>query len=307
MFARVQWIFGIGPLLIMYGVITLELLAFDKRLAGTKPESDKSDSADMDTKVTVAVQNSDGNLVRTFKAPVTQGINRVIWDLNSDGAKPVVDPANSTPQEDPGILPAGPEVLPGQYRFTLSYNNATAEGKANVLVDPRSTVSDSDRMAGYKLSRRLVTLQETANQAISRLLAAASDIDAVIALANKALAENGASNEADLKSLVEDGQTLRKKVESQEARFRVPSKTKGRIYSGDKVTSLIGEAYGYFGNAFSPWSQAVHCYLDRGEKALAEGIKSVNTLFENDISQFRNRAQQLGVVLLGNQEPLVVP
>jgi photosystem II stability/assembly factor-like uncharacterized protein len=75
----------------------------------------------------LTVTDPDGNILRRLTGPVTAGIHRVAWDLR--------EPAAELPQPHPGEVdedlffepPAGPLVMPGRYRVSLSKRVAGVE------------------------------------------------------------------------------------------------------------------------------------------------------------------------------------
>ena len=94
-------------------------------------------------KAKAAIEILDGSkLVRTLTVdhPV-QGYNRVWWDLNHDGIKPIADyPVAS------GDLQL-PPALPGTYSVRLTYGGKSYDRTLKVLQDPKAPFAQSDGQA----------------------------------------------------------------------------------------------------------------------------------------------------------------
>jgi len=84
----------------------------------------------------LTIKDSDGQVVRRVKGPVTKGFHRVAWDLRYPNAHTIdvfthttkVDDHRSTISENSGIL-----ALPGKYTVSLS---SQVNGNITVLSDP---------------------------------------------------------------------------------------------------------------------------------------------------------------------------
>lgn len=89
------------------------------------------------------ILEGDGNVVRTFRQGIHQGVNRVVWNLYQDGvAGPSRRENKRDDDEDP---PTGRHALPGEYqvRITLPANNKAA-AKAGEGADAEKPEDDSE-------------------------------------------------------------------------------------------------------------------------------------------------------------------
>jgi photosystem II stability/assembly factor-like uncharacterized protein len=117
--------------------------------------------------VAVEILDDAGERVRRFAGAnlAKAGVNRVRWDLRSEGAATF-----------PGMIlrsanPArGPLVPPGTYRVRLTADGQTREQELVVLKDPRlRDVSDADLHAQYALARQVSARTGEANLAVVRI------------------------------------------------------------------------------------------------------------------------------------------
>ena len=96
----------------------------------------------------ITVSASGGDAVRTLKAELESGLNRVNWDLRYDS--PVPDGGQGF-----GGPPRGPRVLPGAYTVRVASGDASAEGSVEVSEDPRIQIPEADRRANHDALVRL--------------------------------------------------------------------------------------------------------------------------------------------------------
>ena len=105
--------------------------------------------AEGDAEITVSAAG--GDAVRTLKAELEPGLNRVNWDLRYDS--PVPDGGQGF-----GGPPQGPRVLPGSYAVRVTSGDASAEGSVQVSEDPRIQISAADRRANHDALVRLTSM-----------------------------------------------------------------------------------------------------------------------------------------------------
>ena len=96
----------------------------------------------------IMVSAAGGDAVRTLKAELEPGLNRVNWDLRYDS--PVPDGGQGF-----GGPPRGPRVLPGAYTVRVASGDASAEGSVEVSEDPRIQIPEADRRANHDALVRL--------------------------------------------------------------------------------------------------------------------------------------------------------
>ena len=96
----------------------------------------------------ITVSAAGGDTVRTLKAELEPGLNRVNWDLRHDS--PVPDGGQGF-----GGPPRGPRVLPGAYSVRVASGDASAEGSVAVSEDPRIQIPEADRRANHDALVRL--------------------------------------------------------------------------------------------------------------------------------------------------------
>jgi len=285
-----------------------------QREQGQTEEEGESDSQekkpDEKPKVTVEVADGEGAIIRTFKAPVHQGVNRLVWDLKRDGVRPMppVDNPKIEKMLKQGLLPPGPEVPPGTYTLTLTFEEAEVSREIAVKPDPRSPYTRAEMTANYEAQLELLEMRRTMVDAVERIHHAQDDIATLMGLIEKApsarsgAGKNGEDGEdgekgtyADLK---DQANALKKRLVELEERFRVPPKTKGIVYDADKVASRLGIVGFYLGSTLDAPSATVETYEAIGESSLESAVEELNGVLREDVPALRRAAAEAGLGLL---------
>ncbi len=279
--------------------------AGDEDTEKADPESDddagdeKAKKDEDAKKVTVKVKDNEGTVIRTFKADVHQGLNRVVWNMRRDGVRRA-PPAK--PNED-GTLPAGPEVLPGTYGVEMSFDDITETAEARVLKDPRTPYDRAAMEANHATLLRLQDMQRTMVAGLERITQARRDIGTLMTLIKDARKDDGEDETLD--ELSESAKALKKTLTELEKRFRVPPKTVGIVYSQDKVADRLGLAQFYVGSTYDRPSEAALDQIGRAERTLETVTGDLNRVLSEDLPSLRDAAASAGVGLL-SQAPLAL-
>ncbi|MEO1476416.1 MAG: hypothetical protein AAFS13_08530, partial [Pseudomonadota bacterium] len=273
----------------------------ERKIAARTSSSDE-EAAPETPKITVEVRDSSGSLIRTFKADVHQGINRVMWDLARDGLMPV--DADDAPKD--GTLPRGREVVPGTYQITARFEDAEASGETVVLADPRSTYSLADHQANDAFRAEIQTQSERLNTALLQIVAARRDISSIETLISerKRLQSISAEDEDHpLNVLTKQAGEVKEALNEVEKRFRVPPETKGIVYESDKASTILFRADFYAGSTYDAPSEAARLELANAEEALDSAITELNTILSGDLVELRTAMLEEGIDLL-DQSPV---
>jgi photosystem II stability/assembly factor-like uncharacterized protein len=268
--------------------------AIGMRMQAQQPDDDEEEQ---DAKVEMTIRDDSGEIIRTRKFKVHQGINRIVWDMKRDGVRPM--PGSANPKLEDG-LPGGPEVPPGQYEATLSLrtgdNDADDTGVATVLKDPRTPFSDEARLDNYRYLLELQILEEQAVEAVERIVHAQADIDTAISLIEKQHTP-GQDKDETLLALGERAGEVRKKLDELEKRFRTPEKTKGIIFNDDKVTTMIGVAKGYAASSKDVPTATAMVYRELASAALNAALSELDAFMVNELAEFSQAVSDAGIGL----------
>ncbi len=126
-----------------------------------KPHDAKNAKKKKGETVTLEVLDAAGKVVRHLTGTAKDGVNRVVWDLQTD--PPGGEHAAQDPRPYYVFYPLdveGPEALPGAYTVRLTARGETLSVPLNVRLDPSVTVATGDLQAQYNALERLAEMQE---------------------------------------------------------------------------------------------------------------------------------------------------
>ena len=257
------------------------------------PADEEQERKDEDEpKVEVKVATADGDVIRTFRAPLQQGLNRVVWSMTRDGVRPMPGPE---PAELEDGLPEGLEVPPGEYQLTLSFDGMEQTRTVEVLADPRSPYGVDAQRENYEAQLALQRMIETTVTAVERIVHARDDIDTLVALIDQRA--SGDDSEA-MKELKRRAQRVSKGLTELEERFRVPPKTTGIVYDDDKVISRIYSAAGYVDSTKAAPTRTYETWRRIAEASLRDAVYDLNAYLEDEVTPLRAAVTDAGIGLL---------
>ena len=267
-----------------------------KEAKGEEDKEDKKDGGEMPPRAEIRIADASGKTVRTFKAPVTRGLNRVVWDLSRDGFK-------QFPQERPSENehPGGPEVVPGTYTVTVKYGDHEAKGPVRVLPDPRSKNTEADWQTREAAISRVTALNDALAEAVDRIRKTRADVDSVVARVESAKKEkkeamaSGKDEKPD--PLVEAAGKLKGDLDKMERRLWVPYDAVGIQPETDALSKLY-YVFGYVLSTWAPPSPTHLEYLRQAEAGTQAVLADFNRFFETDVAAFRKQVDDAQVRLL---------
>jgi photosystem II stability/assembly factor-like uncharacterized protein len=271
-----------------------------------KPEEQtkEKDAKEPAKEVEIRVKDASGTTVRTFTAPVKLGVNRVAWDLRSDGAKPF-------PQEgEPEPHPAGFEVGPGTYTATVKFKGKEASGTFKVVADPRTRYSETDWQRRAEALRKVQNMLEALAEAARRLRSAEAAVD--LALARREPPKEG-EKEAEKKDdkesadpLAEAAGKLKESLKKAEKKVWVPYDNFGLVGGRDSASTLAFNAAYYLSSSYAPPSPNLEAHVASAERAVAAALAEANRVFSTEMEEFRRQVEEAGIGLLTPGKPLEV-
>ncbi len=150
----------------------------DGKVPYAKPEQLRAEAEEEAPTVLLTITDASGSPVRTLTGPATQGLHRVSWDLREPSASlPRVRPR----EPDEELFqegPAGPLVMPGRYKVTLSRRVAGVETplagpeEFTVAVDGAAGMELAERKTLFEFQQKVARLQ----RAVAGALEAANDL-----------------------------------------------------------------------------------------------------------------------------------
>ncbi len=256
--------------------------------------------------VTLDVLDAQGNVIRTLsskaepedfppgdpdgpeepeKAPLKAeaGLHRAVWDLRYKAPERI-----KGAKVDGGNVNEGPMVNPGTYTLRLKVDGKTAEGRAEVRLDPRTEISEGALEAHLKFA---LEVRET----VSRL---SDDVNRLRAV-RKQLADRDEllKDEAGAAALVKGSKELAEKLDALEAKFHNP---KAHVAydilaqkGGAQLYSQLVMLAAFADDSDGPVTQGMREMLAEGAKVLAGYEAELDALFKGELAKLNDEAKKL--------------
>lgn len=261
-----------------------------RRQAALPAESSDEDDPAEPLKVEMTVANGEGQVIRTQRFPVQQGINRIRWDLRADGVRPMPGPEPAKLEDG---LPSGPEVPPGTYQVTLSFDGIQQGAQVDVLADAQGSFSAGDRLANYEALQQLQLLEERVVSLAEQIVYARDDAQVI----GQRIKREQEKNSELHKGLQESADEVIKQLDEWEQRLRVPAKTRGIVFEDDKLTSVLGLAQYYVGSTLGQPTTTALIHMEHAETAVDKAEADYQEFVRQTLTPFAASAgkAQLGL------------
>lgn len=256
-------------------------------------EGDKRDDA-RGPRAEITIRDAAGNVIRTFKAPVTRGVNRATWNLTRDTFK---QPPRERPEwrEEPN----GPEVLPGTYAATVKYEEQEASAPLRILPDPRRAIADADRKAKWEALMSVGALNDRAVTAIERIQRTRGDIGVILGRLKKANDASAKTREDPTRAeLRKSAAALQRRLDFVERLYWVQPNTKGIVDDSTTALARIDYAEGSLSSTWDAPTSAQRAYVARAEETLKAAESEVEKLYSEDVARFREAVRAAKIDLL---------
>jgi hypothetical protein len=117
-------------------------------------------------------RSDDSSLPAAKRPSVSPGLNRFVWDLKYPGPETLdtgLAPLRNKPLAEPADPPAGPTVVPGQYRVEMSLGSQTMAAEFSIVKDPRLSTTPEGYRQQFELVRELTASLGKVNGAVNRI------------------------------------------------------------------------------------------------------------------------------------------
>ncbi|HKW75303.1 MAG TPA: hypothetical protein VJN64_07235 [Terriglobales bacterium] len=164
--------------------------------------------------VKITVSDSAGQEMRTFYGPSKYGVNRATWNLRYDGPKKLnfLPPREGAEEEEFFFDPnAGPTVLPGNYKVSVTVNGKAETQTVQVQTDPRFKLDPEALQAQLKLGLQLRDEVSALDEELNRLNSLHRQITSLEDLLGSEETTGGEVNVA-YKPVLDQARSLDKKI-----------------------------------------------------------------------------------------------
>ena len=272
------------------GLKTKAELRRDAEKKGSAPYPDsaalRAEAEEEAPAVILTVSDAAGRAIRRITGPVTQGMQRVTWDLREAPSKLTAPGAEEDEFREP---PSGPLVMPGTYKISISKR---VNGVVSQLAPPQTfkvvvpgagnipiELSQFQQKA-VKLQRDVTASSEAANLLKTNLVQI-----------KRALHETPAATDA----MMQDAQAIERKVNEILIALRGDTALRGRNENTpDSISELVeGIVSGQRMTTAKPTATQQETYIEAAAEFRLEQVK-LRTLLDVDVKKLERAMDQAG-------------
>ena len=258
-----------------------------------KSTTDTSAAAPSDS-VKFEIFNAQGNVIRTFKAKVKKGINRVQWDLDRKGERwpSTPKPESGAPEE------GGVPVLPGNYKARISYATFADSADVTVKFDPRLNFSQEDLIAKDAMRQELLNRIRLATQAADRLRDAKKTIEQIAGVMKD-------REDTTAKDLKKKGGALQDSIKTIDELINA-KEVQGIRGDPSLLTSRLGAVSGYLYSSWEKPGETERLALEQATQSLQRVVERINQFFTTQWPAYETSVANAKISFFENYEPLKV-
>ena len=247
---------------------------------------------DEDTKVTLRILESDGDVIRSFASggrgssalDAERGVNTHRWNMRYEEA-----------EDFPGMIlwsgggMNGPTAVPGTYRARLIVGADSTETEFRILADPRSPSTPADRQAQFDFLVDVRDKLTETHRAIKRIRAARDQMDGVIARVP--------ADHPDRAALKEQADAIKARITEIEETLYQTKNRSGQdplnfpIRLNNKLASVGGTAAG---GDFRPTDQA-YAVRDELVEAIDAELARLSEILGDGVAAFNEAVRQANI------------
>jgi photosystem II stability/assembly factor-like uncharacterized protein len=241
--------------------------------------------------VKVTITDESGKVVRTLYGPTRAGINRVSWDLTHEAPTKLQFTAAPRDEESPSSG-AGPLVLPGPYKVTVTVAGQSQTAPVEVSGDPRFTFDADAFHKQHEVALALRDEISRVNEALNRSASLKTQLNTVEQMFN------GEGGGEKYRSLLERAQALQKRIADWQEPIYNPAVQNDSKYYLHYLARLHDRLTRLMSNISADYDTAPSDEMT-GELAALKGqvqtqVASFNKILDSEVSAFNQVAQQVG-------------
>lgn len=258
-----------------------------------KPETPGKDEKPKPDKAKIEIRDGAGRLVRVLEVSPTQGLNRVVWDLNETSYRSPMPPS-------PWGGGASAPVVPGTFNVSLKFDGAESKQTLDVLPDPRLGLTAAEYQSKAASWAAYGKVQETLTDAIRQLQDLRADLDRVAALAKTDVdrrKERDPAADIDEKdpqqALIKSIGTFKEKLLEAEKKLWQPSESTKGIAAGTDAFSRLSDASWFYGSSLRPVTASQEAYLKHAEVHAREALDHLGKVYADELPKLQKEIEDL--------------
>jgi len=245
----------------------------------------------------IEILDKSGKLVRELKdVPQEAGLNRVAWDLRSEGPHPRKE---LKAEEDFFFRgPRGPQVLPGTYKIRLTLKGQTYEKQVEVRLDPLVDISMDKLSLQYQYSLNLREMQSIVNDGLRGLDQLKAQVEERKMIIEKLSKDFTAQ-------VLEVINTHLKKIDSIQERLARPE---GKPFwsEGPRLVERLGSLFASIEGVNAAPTKAQIEYFKELEEEFKGAMAEVNRYLSQSVVELNNKLNEYKLPLVLVPEPIQI-
>ncbi len=271
--------------------------------------TDKKDAKPADDKAKIVIFTEGGDTVRNYSVKLDSNMSRIYWPLNRNGGRFPSwtegggegfrggggGAGGGDDNDPPG---SGGAVLPGRYKFVVSFNGEKDSTYVNVKLDPRSDVTMKDLADKDAVMNEFRKLTDKATQAFNRL----KEADKTVGLVDAQLAQN--APDSIKKDMTKIGKSLKDSILTIQKMFMAARDAKGIVRTSDALMDDVFKAMQLLGTSPGKPQGNAMIAMTLAKKHVGEVLDKVNTFFEKDWKKYQDKVESVKYSLFKKYEPI---
>jgi photosystem II stability/assembly factor-like uncharacterized protein len=218
----------------------------------------------------VEIYNDSNECIRRMKVGASKGFNRFSWDLRRKGVR---YPSTPKPKSKEISDPAGPNVLPGEYKVKIQYGDFVDSTLITVKLDPRIEYNMNALKAMDARVDKAMELVANVTASVDKLNGIKSSLD----LIEKMLTDDEVSKE-----IKERTKTTRDTIKYFIELINVPEDIQGIQRDPELISSKLSTLYYYVSSAVDRPNQSHELLLAQAERAVKDVLDQINAWMKED-------------------------
>ncbi len=203
--------------------------------------------------------------------------------------------ASGDDNDPPGT---GGQVLPGRYKFVISFGGEKDSTYINVKLDPRTNLTVKDLEEKDAVMKNIRKMTDKATQAFNRL----KEADKTVGLVDAQLAPT--APDSVKKEMTKWGKSLKDSILTVQKLFMAPRDVKGIVRTSDDLTNTIFSAMQLVGSSQGKPQGNAMITVEQTKEHLDRVLNKVNQFFEKDWKKYQDKVEAVKYSLFKKYEPI---
>lgn len=239
----------------------------------------------------VYILNNVGDTIRHLSTPLKEGLNGVVWRLESDGLS---FPSRRNTGRRDQTHPSGPDVLPGDYVAVFVHKNLIDSVRVMVRMDPRQSVSFRQLKAkndAYTDFAKQISGLKKSFEKLSEARESIKITEALITYQPDSIRKEVGMMNTKMSS----------KIDSLENLYFGESGGKGYLDDSHTIAAKVNHAMGYYqARHFKPGANA-HLAEEAARKEILKMQKLIDEFMLGPWSEYKTKVSRLQIKIFKDQ------